>query len=385
MPRPQSQADLFADESTTHAWKILRVAATHRNRALAFLTDLELELAKLIERYSPRTAAGKRLVEFKKDTDATIRDTYKTIAKAHQSDLSKLAEIEGLATAQAFNHSIGVDLFKDTLTPELIEQVIQEPVILGHQAREWWMGQDQDLRRKFAAQMAMGQALGETNEQLVKRVRGSQAASYNDGIMAVKKREAEALVRTSAIATSNAASLKSYEELGPMVKAIQWISTLDSRTTHICKALDGLRWTVKDKRPIGHNKTFPGPTAHWNCRSRQIAITPTWEELSGKKIKALDDRTLQQAIDDRLEEEGLAPAQIAAAKTRARASMDGQVAKTYDYEKWADGKGADFLDDVLGPGRAQLYKDGQITFQQLTDQNNRPLTIAELKASLKKR
>jgi SPP1 gp7 family putative phage head morphogenesis protein len=385
MPRrPRAQADLFADEATTHAWKILRLAASHRATALEFLTDLELELARLIERFTPSTAKAARLREFQADTAAIIRDIYKRIAKTHTKDLAALASVEGLATANALNKSIGVAVVKNTLTPELIAQVIQEPVILGHQAREWWAGQDQDLRRKFAAQMAMGQAIGETNEQLVARVRGTKAANFNNGIMAVKRREAEALVRTSAIATSNTARLKGLEEMGPMVKAIQWISTLDSRTTHICKALDGLQWTLPGYKPKGHDKAFPGPTAHWNCRSTQIAVTPSWEELSGKKLKALDDRTLQQAIDDRLAEEGKTPEQIAGAKARARASMDGQVAKSYDFEEWADGKGESFLSEVLGPGRAELYKSGAITFSDLTDQNNRPLTIEELKASFGK-
>jgi hypothetical protein len=63
---------------------------------------------------------------------------------------------------------------------------------------------------------------------------------------------------------------------------VQWVSTLDSRTTEICIALDGLQWTLPDYEPIGHKVDFPGAIAHWGCRSTQIAVVKSWEELGGK-------------------------------------------------------------------------------------------------------
>lgn len=377
-----SQADLFADFSTAHAWTILRVAAGQRTKALAILIDLETDLADRISKANPSTAKAKALAAFLADTQKIVSSTYLLLSESQGKDLEEIAAAEGLATAKALNHSIGVDLFSNTIDPGLLEQLAHGPTVLGAPAADWWEGQSRQLQQQFAAQMRMGILTGETNDQLIRRIRGD-AKTGEGGIMKVKRHQAEALVRTSVMSVSNAARLKSYEALaGTTIKGISWLSTLDSRTTHICKALDRKRWRFPDYQPVGHDKAFPGPTAHMNCRSTQTAITYSWSELSGKKIKALDNQTLQAAIDKRLTEEGKTPEQVAAALARARASMDGQVPSVSTFEDWASSKGSAYLDKILGPGRAYLYNAGKITFSDLTDQTNRPLTIEQLKASI---
>lgn len=71
-----------------------------------------------------------------------------------------------------------------------------------------------------------------------------------------------------------------------------------------------------------------------------------------------------------------------AATVRTQASMDGQVASDLNYEGWAKSKGSDFIESVIGPGRASLYETGKMSFSDLTDQNNRPITLKQLAASV---
>ena len=61
-----------------------------------------------------------------------------------------------------------------------------------------------------------------------------------------------------------------------------------------------------------------------------------------------------------------------------RSSMDGQVPATMNFAEFLDRKGKAFQDEVLGKGKAQLWREGKITLQQLIDQSGNPVTLKEL-------
>lgn len=63
-----------------------------------------------------------------------------------------------------------------------------------------------------------------------------------------------------------------------------------------------------------------------------------------------------------------------------RASMDGQVPQDTSFEAWLSRQSQERQDAVLGPGRAQLWRDGGLTFRDLIDGNGRELTVEELRA-----
>jgi SPP1 gp7 family putative phage head morphogenesis protein len=95
------------------------------------------------------------------------------------------------------------------------------------------------------------------------------------GITALAAAQAETVVRTTIAYVANAQKLSDYSDQG--VAAIEWVAVLDDATTPICEELDGKQWLIPDDPedyegyiPIGHDIPFPGPIAHWNCRSAQI-------------------------------------------------------------------------------------------------------------------
>jgi len=89
--------------------------------------------------------------------------------------------------------------------------------------------------------------------------------------------QAETLIRTAIVAEFNTARLIAFAAEG--VQIIEWVSVIDSETTDECLALDGRQWTVPEDAedyasyiPVDHDIPFPGPVAHWNCRSTQIPV-----------------------------------------------------------------------------------------------------------------
>ena len=85
------------------------------------------------------------------------------------------------------------------------------------------------------------------------------------------KHQVRTLVQTSVNATSNAASLQVYKANQDITKKYQWLATLDSKTTAICKNLDGNIYEY------GKGPT-PASPPHFRCRSRIRPIVD-WEEL----------------------------------------------------------------------------------------------------------
>lgn len=366
---------------TTHTVSLLRVAAGLRQQALARLEDLSGEITQQIEKspdLSPNRLA--KLEALLDQTNRSVSQAYRDIQQTQTSGLKKIAKLEGQVAVQNVNHQIGIPLVSTIIPEKLLEAVVDGNLIEGNSSKAWWEGQADDLRNKFRAQMQQGVLLGESIDDLTKRVRGTRAANYEDGLMAAKKREAAALVRSSVISIANEARLRQYQEMSDVVKGIQWVSTLDLRTTAQCRGLDGKVWRLPDYKPVGHDKAFPGPTAHWGCRSTQVAVLRSWEELSGKELPSLDEKTIEQRMKELAKQAGKSDDWIDGIRANTRASLDGQVHESVDFEKWLRLQSPGRVEAILGPGRKALWDAGQLTVTQMTDQQNRPLTIEQLEA-----
>lgn len=383
---PGNATDQAVDFANTHAVNLARLEAGEAKQVVGFLEQLSGDLVGLLEKNKGSIAKQQKLKAIKASADKTIGTYYETIKGQQGKTLEAVAGMENVATAKQANKAVGgtafqVDVFDPVLTDQQLKALVNKHLVLGQHSRDWWEGQKQDLRTKFITEMQQGYALGEDVDALVRRVRGTKANGYKDGIMQAKKHEAVALVRSSIQTISNASRLESFEKLAPTVKGIEWVATLDSRTTPICRGLDGKQWDL-EKNPIGHSKTFPGPVAHWNCRSTQVPVTASWAELAGKPLPQLDGETLQERVKAKLEKRGWDKQRIATAMTSARASQDGQVSSSTDFDRWLMGKPKAFQKKLLGPTRQALWFDNDLTVADLTDQDNRPLTVKQIETAL---
>ena len=182
---------------------------------------------------------------------------------------------------------------------------------------------------------------GESIDQIVRRIRGRRANKYADGIIEATRREAASLVRTAINNTASVAREQLYRENGDLIKGVQYVATLDNRTTLICASLDG---------KVFQTGEGPRPPQHWGCRSTTVPVVRSWRELG---------------ID------------LAEAPAGTRASMDGQVAEKATYGKWLKRQPASVQKDVLGKSRYEMFKNGRPIEKFVRD--GRVLTLEELK------
>lgn len=168
-------------------------------------------------------------------------------------------------------------------------------------------------------------------------------------IREVTRRGIQALVRTSINHATNVGRQQVWEENSDIIKGVRWVSTLDMRTTPICRDRDGKIYEV-DKGPR--------PPAHPNCRSTTTAVVKSWKEL-GFDMDELDEPT--------------------------RASMDGQVPGDLTYWQWFERQTGDVQKEVLGPTRYQMWRRGEIADPtDFTNDKGRLYTLEELERRTRK-
>lgn len=351
--------ETIADRLRAHTISLLRVAADFRAPLHALLLDLETDLIAAVMRADLGRDEITRFQRSRLDrmlgqVQGAIRTVYGDIADEHDDYERDLAGHEAQYAARVVNGAASVDLIPGLqLTPEFVEKILDGTMIEGAPSRNWWEKQAADVAVRFEGEMRKGIVTGETNDQLVRRIRGTREASFRDGVMPIARRNAEALVRSSTLAVANQARQEVWEKNDDLIASYMQVSTLDSRTTRLCIARSGKRWDAKTKEPIGHDFKFRVPPLHWQCRSTMVPVTKTFRDM-GIDLDEVPPST--------------------------RASIDGQVPADMSFDEWLKGKDEAFQNDLLGKGRADLFRSGKITLTDLVDQNDRPLTIAELHA-----
>ena len=369
-------SDTLGDKFTSHGVDLQRFDGHQRGQILGLLSELEADLiAKLqaIDPTQPTRARYKkqRLERLLNEVRATISTTYKDINSTMAKEMRGFAEFEQRFVVDTVNGAAGLQIMDAALTSEFLNNIVKEGLISGAPSSEWWAKQSGNLTQSFKNEIRTGMASGESIGDMVRRIRGKATGKrhkyfdpktgkpkwyveFSGGIMDTGTRQAEALVRTSVQQVAADTRRELYDANADVVKGIQQISTLDGRTTPVCVAYSGASWDLA-RKPINGN-TLPyngGVLRHWSCRSTEIPILKTFKEI-GVDLDELPPGT--------------------------RSSMDGQIAADTSFDDWLGTKPEDFQNDLLGVGKAQLWRDGQITLTDLVNQRGRPLTLAELTA-----
>jgi SPP1 gp7 family putative phage head morphogenesis protein len=131
-----------------------------------------------------------------------------------------------------------------------------------------------DQAERFSQVVRQGLLTGEPTPAIAKRLIGSlqfgeeaktvkQLIAAGGQATAVADNQVIALVRTSINQVANTASQQVYEANQDITPRYKYVATLDTRTSAICRALDG--------REFEYGKG-PTPPQHFNCRSTTVPV-----------------------------------------------------------------------------------------------------------------
>jgi SPP1 gp7 family putative phage head morphogenesis protein len=155
----------------------------------------------------------------------------------------------------------------------------------GKVVEKAFRGIAEDQAEKFAQVVRQGLLTGEPTADIARRLKGKldfgdigplsrgQVRAAGLSVRELQKAGGEltrvanhqvvTLVRTSVNQVANAASQQTYEANQDISKKYRYVATLDTRTSAICRALDG--------REFEYGKG-PMPPQHFNCRSTTVPV-----------------------------------------------------------------------------------------------------------------
>lgn len=223
----------------------------------------------------------------------------------------------------------------------------------GRLLREWMAGIESNRAAAVRDAVRAGVVEGRTTADIVRTVMGTRAQNYADGILQKSRREVEAVVRSAVSHTAEAASDAAYEANSDIISHVEWLSTLDNRTSADCRIRDRLPYTLGTYKPIGHKIPWlAGPgRIHFCCRSTKLPILK-----SASKLGFSDSAT--------------------------RASMDGQVPQSTTYAEWLARQSPARQDEILGPERGKLLRQDKLKLQDFYNDKGKFLTLDELRSRL---
>lgn len=368
MPRsPQTPGEVIAHRFVGLQVDILRLSQSEREKVFRLLGQLQSRLLSKMDVQIPLPGFGtynqQRLQALYRLTDRIISEQYEAIQSQQQDTLAQTAVFSGEQAVRSVNRSIGGSVITLGTTVEHLQALINDDLVDGRPARYWWDQQATDLKTRYRDEIRMGVFAGETQSQLKQRIRGTRARHYQDGILSLTSRQADALIRTSLISVANAARHEVYQANDDILSGEQWLATLDDRTCPICAALDQQAWSFEGDRLSGTTRDFPGPPPqHFNCRCTLIPLTKSWDEiLKGASVK--DRPSIQKAVPPAM-----------------RASMGGPVRADMTYDEWLRGQDEAVQRDILGRRRFELWRAGELNAQDFVDQYHRPLTLDQLRS-----
>ncbi|HBS1053211.1 hypothetical protein HPN94_01870 [Klebsiella pneumoniae] len=353
--------DKLQDESIAHAIWIARYSTSVANRMIKILNDSDAELtARLLVAMDSLDAESftvSRLESLLVSVRALNRDVVQSMSESLAGELQELAQHEAGYQMSLFQFAIPDDVLAlhplVGISPDAVYAAAMAKPFQGRLLSEWADNLEADRMARISNTVRQGFLLGDTHEQIARKVRGHANRGYQDGALQMSRANAGSIAKT-AVGHLAATARKSFADANDdILKGKQWLSTLDNKTSKDCRIRDRLKYTL-DNKPIGHKVPYlQGPgKIHFCCRSTETYILKSSEEL-GIKVGEIKDSS--------------------------RASMDGQIPADTNYQDWFSRQSFTRQAEIVGETRARLIRDGGMSPDEFYNDKGEWLTLDQLR------
>ena len=317
------------DLAVQHRVHLGRYSTGVVRKVLAALNRLDADIVARLAAAGDETGTGARLTVLLSGIRQMQDAAWRTIQLRLDGDLTDLAGSEA-EFAQGLTRAAAAGDASVTFSPvpsltQVLAAVNARP-FQGKLLRDWLSGTEANISARVRDAIRQGFVEGRPTSDIVKIIRGTRAMQYRDGLMEISRRSAETMVRTAITHTANVAHEAVYQANADVVKAVEWVSVLDSRTTLLCASRDGMIM------PVGSG---PRPPAHYGCRS---TMAPVVGDIVG--VEKFERKT---------------------------------------YPEWLKGQSVEVQNEVLGPTRGKLFRQGGVTINQFVDRKGATLTLEQLR------
>lgn len=337
--------EAILNSAVHHQIGLIRYGTTTTRQVVSLLNASQARVLEQISKYGAADSP-ERLNALLASIRAIDIEAALVLSDSLDGSLAELSVAEADYVAESVNKHISdlpIHMNIATPTSESLYAAIHSRPFEGRILSDYYKDLPDTIMRPVQQTLRQGFAEGRTTDQIIRELRGSKAVNYTDGILQQPRNSVERLVRTAINHTATTSREEVYKNNDDVISSVRWVSTLDMRTSDICQALDG---------QIFEMGVGPRPPAHFNCRSTTSPIVKSWKEM-GFDIDELPEGT--------------------------RASLDGQVPASETYQTWLSKQPANVQDDVLGPTRAALFREGGLTLDKFVDSAGNSLTLDQLR------
>lgn len=332
-----------------------RIRAILNRAEPALRRELKARLETIAQRgFDTGPATTKRLQNLSRTIRDLNRPAFDQVNRLVRSELLAFAGAETAANAALIQNALPVVLAMNIPEARNLRSVVFARPMERRILRQWLAGYEANDRRRFMDEIRQGMIFDETPTQISRRIFGTSALGGTDGVRQITRRGAQALAQTTTAAVQNGALQALYEANRNVVKRELYVATLDSRTSPICRSLDGRIF------PQG---TGPVPPVHINCRSI--------------RVPAIDGRRLGNRPANGATEQQLAGLR-GPARRRAVEKLVGRVPAGTTYQQWLGNQTTAFQNEVLGPTRGRLFRQGNLQLDRFVDNSGNQYTLREL-------
>ena len=351
----QHQAYLYrassqsVNELTAQFNKLSNVQLLRLSELLEDLTDSERKALQSVN-FSSRAKASRNIEEIK----ATLSEWFSSL----NTELPAIFEQSAIALA-VYEADYTVALMGETLKTDgekLYQKAKKVPFSGGQLVDYLFSDIAANLRKKVEYVIRDGFSQGQTNQQIINRIKGRKSLDYKDGLLQSERYVIERQVRTARSHVSNTSYLQTYEALG--FTHIKFVSVLDGRSSFTCANLDQTMWKIDDPK-------IRRPPLHPNCRSTLIGVDADGN-LGGVRPFVADERKIKNIPKDE------------------RDGIIGQVEANTKFSDWFKDQDDDFQRNWLGSTRFELYKKSDFPIDKFVDPIGRKYTLDELREIDKK-
>lgn len=346
------------DALNQHNSYLQRLSSSSIHEILNHFDDLSLEMLKqLRDLLDDLNEAEKTTLTSGKYTTASLKEIQGVMTNWQQSISTILPEILDISMiALASYESAYIYKLANKKAPvisgkTLLNKAKKTPYAGGQLLDYIFPTVAESVRKKAEYVIRDGVSNGQTNQEIIQRIKGTKARNYADGLLNQTRNVIDAEVRTARAHLSNDVYLQTWSALG--FEYTRDVATLDGRTSFGCAVKDGRVQLIG----IGHEK----PPYHHRCRTVQVGCDKDGK-LDGLRPFVADNRPVKDIPKDQ------------------RDGKIGQVDANTTYKDWFDQQDESFQKEWLGPVKYKLYKEGGFPIDKFVDPlSGRKFTLDELR------
>ncbi|WP_180084870.1 minor capsid protein [Acinetobacter sp. YH12145] len=342
--RASSQA---VNELTAQFNKLSNSQLNRLAEILSELSDSERNALKSLN-FSSRAKSSKNIEEIKTILNEWFKSVDVELFEQFDKSALQLAVYEASYSAQLVAGAAAV------VNAEKIYKAAKKVPYAGGQLVDYLFADiAASLRKKVEHVIRDGISQGQTNQQIVQRIKGRKANDYKDGLLKSSRESIERQVRTARSHISTSTYIDTYKALG--YEYVKVVATLDGRTCYYCADQDQKVYAIDDP-------TRPHFPVHPNNRTTYVPCNKDGE-IAGLRPFVMDERKVKDIPKDE------------------RKHLIGQLDANTSFKEFFEQSDEFFQRTWLGKSKYELYKKGEYSIDKFADPlNKRGYTLAELKA-----